>query len=106
MCNWFNKWIVVVAIALNLLATAAIAAFGEFCRFPAALKRSGAVQHMDPFERPLAHLSRQRIVMRHSFADAKSSQKAPNQTDRKCASSRLRLTAFSSGYKLGFALLV
>jgi hypothetical protein len=30
MCKWFNKWIVVVAIALNLLATAAIAAFGEF----------------------------------------------------------------------------
>jgi hypothetical protein len=30
MCKWFNKWIVVVAIALNFLATAAIAAFGEF----------------------------------------------------------------------------
>jgi len=30
ICNWLNKWIVPVAIALIILATAAIAAFVSF----------------------------------------------------------------------------
>ena len=30
ICNWLNKWIVLVAIALIILATAAIVAFVSF----------------------------------------------------------------------------